>query len=329
MDLRVIEELQKNTDRVTERVQERYGDLINCSYLDPDFSTDSRASECVSDTPPCLMLDATLTGLGRHGVSASLHSPAFNGISHRHGFFEVQYVLAGSVIEVEADGRRIVLEAGDAILHNPAAVHTVIKCDPQEDLAINLLVSREVFSQSFYSIVIRDSRLTSFFTRTLSDEESYMAFHQTKSGVLHSLEHLLGELFCPDLSDAVLGSSLLLFFAELLRSYKSGEDRDNSALSRFIAENLTTVTLHSCAEHFGYHPKYLSALIKRREGTTFSHLIQDMRLRAAESHLLFSDDSIEAIAERVGYRDPCSLYELFRKEHGVSPAVWRKRREKN
>lgn len=327
MDLHLTEQLQKNTDAVTRRVQERYGDLLSRTHF--DSVTDTQAYERVSDAPMCLMLDAALTGLGRHGVSASLHSPTFNGISHRHGFFEVQYVLSGSVIEEEADGRRIVLEAGAAILHNPAAMHTVVKYDPTEDLAINLLVSREVFSQSFYSIVIRDSRLSSFFTRTLSDEESYMAFHKTKPGVLHALEHLLTELFCPDISDAVLGSSLLLFFAELLRSYKSSEDRDDGALSRFIAENLATVTLNGCAEHFGYHPKYLSALIKRREGTSFSHLVQGMRLRAAESHLLFSDDSIEAIAERVGYRDPCSLYELFRKEHGVSPAVWRKRREKN
>ena len=217
---------------------------------------------------------------------------------------------------------------GDAILHNPDAVHTVIQYDPETDLAINLLVSREVFSQSFYSTVIRGSRLEAFFTRTLSDAESYLEFHRTQTGVARALEHLIEELFCPDPSNAVLGSALLLFFAELLRSYKSEEDEDADAYSRYIAEHLSTVTLYSCAEHFGYHPKYFSALIKRREGTTFSRLVQGMRLRTAESYLLFTDDSVEAIAERVGYRDPCSLYDLFRKEHGLSPAEWRKTRSR-
>ena len=311
MDANITERLKSNTDLVSERIKERYGDL-----LIKKASPDAQFSD--------LVLNAELTGLGRHGVSASFHSPDFNGISHRHGFFEVQYILQGSVIEEEFGGRRIVLNEGDAILHNPAAVHSVVKCDPGQDLVLNLLVSREVFSQSFYSIVIRDRRLSAFFTRTLSDEESYMEFHGTHVGVLRVLEHLLTELFRPEPSDAVLGSSLLLFFAELLRSYKSEEDTDAGAISRYIADNLSTVTLTGCAEHFGYHPKYLSALIKRREGTTFSCLVQSMRLRAAESYLLFSEDSVEAIAERVGYRDPCSLYDLFRKEHGISPALWRK-----
>lgn len=320
----IIEKLASNTESVTQRVRERYGDFAAREESAHATAHNKKPSDARAHRSCDLILDAELTGLGRHGVSASLHAPAFNGVSHSHGFFEVQYVLRGSVVEEEADGRRLNLKAGDAILHNPAAIHTVIEYDPQRDLAVNLLVSREVFSQSLYSTVIRDSRLSAFFTRTLSDEESYMEFYQTQPSVARVLEHLLCEMLCPDPSDAVLSSALLLFFAELLRSYKSEEDREAGALSRFIAENLSTVTLQSCAEHFGYHPKYLSALVKRREGTTFSRLVQGMRLRAAESYLLFCDDSIEEIAERVGYRDPCSLYDLFRREHGLSPALWRK-----
>ena len=317
MEPHILDQLQKNTDLVTARVTERYGDRIGAR-------TPTRHRPRTAKDGGALLLDAELTGLGRHGISASLHAAAFNGISHRHGFFEVQIVLRGSVEEQERDGHRIRLEAGDAILHNPAAVHTVLQYDPERDLALNLLISREVFSQSFYSIVIRDSRLGAFFTRTLSDEESYMVFHDTPSGVSRALEHLLTELCRTDASDAVLHSSLLLFFAELLRGYRSEDGHDTGAITRYMAENLATVTLQSCAEHFGYHPKYLSALIKRREGLTFSRLVQGMRLRAAESYLLFSDASIDEIAERIGYRDPCSLYDLFHKEHGTSPALWRR-----
>ena len=312
----ILEKLRRNTERVTARV------LNSLSGREGSPATEEEMGEYLRRQKD-FTLDEEIAYFGRSGVGASLHSETFNGISHRHAFFEVLYVLRGEV-EEEVGGERVHLYEGDAIILNPAAVHTVTRCSAPDDIAINLLVNREIFSQSFYSIILRDGRLDAFFNRSLTAHTSFMEFHTPSEGIRRILEHLLYELFRPDTSEAVLESTLLLFFAELLRGYRAEDGDLQSDLLRYMAEHLSTVTLDGCAEHFGYHPKYFSSLVKKQHGIPFSALVKKMKLRLAESLLRFTDDSIEAIAERVGYRDPCSLYALFREAHETTPAEWRR-----
>jgi AraC-like DNA-binding protein len=49
------------------------------------------------------------------------------------------------------------------------------------------------------------------------------------------------------------------------------------------------------------------------------------RMAEARRRLLHSDESVEVIAERVGYADPTHFVRLFRREHGSTPAAWRAR----
>jgi AraC-like DNA-binding protein len=49
------------------------------------------------------------------------------------------------------------------------------------------------------------------------------------------------------------------------------------------------------------------------------------RLAEARRRLVHSDEMIEIIAERVGYRDATHFIRVFRREHGMTPAAWRAR----
>ena len=41
----------------------------------------------------------------------------------------------------------------------------------------------------------------------------------------------------------------------------------------YLEANYLTVTLQSTADHFGFHPNYLSAFIKKETGRTFKELV--------------------------------------------------------
>ena len=41
----------------------------------------------------------------------------------------------------------------------------------------------------------------------------------------------------------------------------------------YLEANYLTVTLQSTADHFGFHPTYLSAFIKKETGRTFKELV--------------------------------------------------------
>jgi AraC-like DNA-binding protein len=80
----------------------------------------------------------------------------------------------------------------------------------------------------------------------------------------------------------------------------------------------------SVADHFNYHPKYLSSLLHKQTGQTFRDLIVHIKLQNALNYLLYTDYSIEQIVDLIGYKDKSSFYSLFKKEYSMSPDRYRK-----
>lgn len=287
---------------------ESYGDLASFFAAHPSLS----------------LPDRLLAGKGE--VFVSLHTEEFNGVPHCHDFVEIIYVCRGSVTDC-VGGSRILLSKGDACIHNPSATHYLTDFDGGRDVVLNILLSRRFFGRAVYAAVIRDNKLDGFFNRFLSvgGSEAYREFKELSGSAEIIVELLVGELLRSDgYSAAVLESILLLLFAELLRKYpKHAEGSFAERLETYLVENLQNATVESAAAVFGYHPKYFSALVRKETGSTFRALLTEQRMKKVESQLLFTDYSIEQIAESVGYRDAVSLYGNFKNYSGMTPSEFR------
>lgn len=274
---------------------------------------------------PALSLpDKLLAGKG--DVFVSLHTEEFNGVPHCHDFVEIIYVCRGSVTDC-VGGTRVLLGRGNACIHNPSSTHFLTDFDGERDVVLNILLSRRFFGKAVYAAVIRDNKLDGFFNRFLSGggNESYRAFKDLSEATETIVELLVKELLRSDgCSAAVLESILLLLFAELLRNVpKHGKESFGESLESYLVENLQSATIESAAATFGYHPKYFSALVRKETGRTFRSLLTEQRMKKVESQLLFTDYSIEEIAESVGYRDAVSLYGNFKSYSGMTPNEFR------
>ncbi len=274
--------------------------------------------------PSLSLPDRLLAGKGE--VFVSLHTEEFNGVPHCHDFVEIIYVCRGSVTDC-VGGSRITLAKGDACIHNPSATHYLTDFDGGRDVVLNILLSRRFFGRAVYAAVIRDNKLDGFFNRFLSvgGSEAYREFKELSDSAEIIVELLVGEILRSDgYSAAVLESVLLLLFAELLRKYpKQAEGGFSERLETYLVENLQSATVESAAAVFGYHPKYFSALVRKETGSTFRALLTEQRMKKVESQLLFTDYSIEQIAESVGYRDAVSLYGNFKTYSGMTPSEFR------
>ena len=82
---------------------------------------------------------------------------------------------------------------------------------------------------------------------------------------------------------------------------------------------LDSVTLQDLSEHFGYHPNYISAMIHRETGHTFSEILLEKRMKRAELLLNTTQLPVERIAEMTGYRNSSNFYKSFRRYYGASP----------
>ncbi|MCC5660820.1 response regulator [Nostoc sp. XA010] len=102
-------------------------------------------------------------------------------------------------------------------------------------------------------------------------------------------------------------------------------DPDFREVFEFIEANYhQPIGLTDVAQAVGYSAAYLTDLVRRQTGETVHQWIAKRRMAAACSLLLETNQSIEQIAETVGYRYAGCFFRQFRISFGTTPQVWRK-----
>jgi YesN/AraC family two-component response regulator len=77
------------------------------------------------------------------------------------------------------------------------------------------------------------------------------------------------------------------------------------------------------ADHYKYHPNYISAVLKKSTGKSFKDLLQLQRINKAALYLLNSDLPIPDIAEEVGYSSVSFFYKKFNEIFHQTPKEFR------
>lgn len=89
------------------------------------------------------------------------------------------------------------------------------------------------------------------------------------------------------------------------------------------------IALNDVAKAVGYSPAYLTDLVKRQIGETVQRWIIKRRMAAACSLLLNTNQTVNQIAEAVGYNDKNYFFYQFRQYHAMTPQMWRKQKLNN
>lgn len=105
----------------------------------------------------------------------------------------------------------------------------------------------------------------------------------------------------------------------------SGENQLIRAVMEAIeSEYTTSISVQSISKRHNISQGYLSNLIKRETGLTFTEHILERRMKKANELLLSTDKTISEISELVGYSDYFYFSRLYRKKHGMPPGSYRK-----
>ena len=80
--------------------------------------------------------------------------------------------------------------------------------------------------------------------------------------------------------------------------------------------------LESLSEHLHIEPRTLQRRLKK-EGTRFSTLLQDVRLKRAFDRLLYTNMTVEQIATELGFNEAVAFSHAFKQWTGQSPRQWR------
>ena len=98
------------------------------------------------------------------------------------------------------------------------------------------------------------------------------------------------------------------------------------ALDAYIRENVgDEISNTEIGAIFGYHPFYVSRVLKDKKGVTLRQYIISYRLRAAARLLELSDKSVAEIAEECGFTDASYFTKSFKTAYGETPKAYRNR----
>ena len=141
-----------------------------------------------------------------------------------------------------------------------------------------------------------------------------------------SMRHIVGEL-----SQAISWQRIRELMQNFYDAITGGQDQPESvsllvkrALSMIETYYSQGITLEELAERLCVTDEYLSTLIKKETGISFTETVRKMRIERIKELLLHSSLKLHQIAEMVGYSDPKYMSKVFKEEVGMLPAQFRK-----
>lgn len=239
-------------------------------------------------------------------------------------------------IHSKSNNHQTTILEGQSYMSLPTLDETevILANSSQDGLLIKIFIERQTFFKEYFSFLASNSTLFQFFGRSSSDDSLLVSFEKEEGA------RELIELLCREYadfkreSDALLKSLFFSFLVMIERKVKEKEkEKDKQSLIDFLLEdiltNYQTVTLNNLAEKYGYHPAYLSTIIRQKLGKTFSQLILEQRMKNAEILILNSNLTLEEISQVLGYGAPSNFYRSFHSVYGLSPRQFldQKRRE--
>ncbi len=203
----------------------------------------------------------------------------------------------------------------------------VIECKPDEELVhevLHAIVPTHVFRRFF------SSEVNCGFTVSAAGKEFQIArrmladVFEDSGELAEHIEQLLLDGALTVLADALKNCD------NCAQERQSLSEKRLQDVLRYIEIHLSDPKLNAAmvAEACGISSRYLSHLL-RQDGTSFSALVWDWRLKIAHEWLSTtrpSDISIAEIAFRVGFKSPAHFSRVFKREYKMGPREYRSSR---
>lgn len=250
----------------------------------------------------------------------------FDNPLHRHSFFEVCYVLAGEGSYLES-GEEYPLRQGTLFCSRPGKWHQIkseggmrlyyVAFEADSSRSSEGTLNRYVQMMSLNKIIVpmAEETVTAQTWRmlfTLCKQDRAM----TKE-MIHSFAYALLISFCSE-------------FTEVAESDDLPEHQQISSyyLQRaklFIEDNLSSsLSITQLSAYLNMTERHLSRLFAMKVGQSFSHYVQERRVRKSIELLLETDWTISRIAQETGFESVHYYTRVFTRKIGVAPGKFRK-----
>lgn len=255
--------------------------------------------------------------------------------NHNHDFYEINYVLKGTVYEY-INGEFAKLNEHEFLLLSPDIFHSVYPAP--ECTAFNILIDQNYFKNLCAELT---SYTSSPILSNVIDKKSYQIINASRCPDIESTSY---EIYNKNsyvkyshksFEKCLLETKLKEFILKILiaeqnrkisvigHGYTTYEEKINQILY-YIRDNYTTASLAYISKKFGYSQMQIRRILKKHTGCNFSDLINQYRYNHAISLLTETDTPIDRISETVGL-EKTYFFRFFKRQTGYTPLQYRKK----
>lgn len=251
---------------------------------------------------------------------------------HHQDFFFVNYAYRGDFQTLSNDPKHpTTVREGELYVGQPFTGYGLLE-PPEDTVIIGVHIRPEAFFESFLPVVSSNDRLLHFFVDSERDRFSndFLLLQPQRDTPIRGLLETMVIEYAHAREDTQpllksLALALLMYIARQYTAENPHETNQGSAdaIVEYMGNHVGHVTLSQLADRFGSHPNYLSGLLHRETGRTFSQIAAQQRMERAKLLLGSTTLSVEEISQMVGYADTSNFYRAFRSPFGSSPSSLR------
>lgn len=262
---------------------------------------------------------------------STIHEPF-----HRHDFIYFNYAYQNDYAALsDLEVNLITIHEGECYIGQPFSGYALRSIENTESTIVGVLIRKEVFFRNFLQTFSSDNTLFHFFldpeTEKYTDKYLHFSFQHVQE-VRPLLELMIME-YANKKEDTqqVLMSLANTLYLLVARTYHTdanlvtntkedlSEDTPLNQILAYMDDHFQTVSLNELSEQFSYHPNYISSLLHKETGKTFSEILLEKRMEHAIVLMKGTSLSNEEIAEAVGYTSTTNYYKAFRRYFHHSP----------
>ena len=269
---------------------------------------------------------------------------------HNHDFFEIMFVLDGSIY-VNVENERHLYTKGSCCILNRTIMHAE---EYSSDYSIVFLQISHHFMESIYNDMHLDffdcekkpisSDMEDFLKTNLSNsnkKKDYVDFIPEKNlDYLERTMHMYFDRITRETLEPSLGSSVkiktmmikLIYFLLSPDNFsttplKIGTDSESALFNNiFLAmtESDGRITRSELAEKLNYSGSYLNEICKKFSGLSLFDYGMTFTMKKASELLTTTNLNISDIEAQLGFSNHTHFYKIFKNTYGVTPAAYRK-----
>jgi len=257
------------------------------------------------------------------------HQMAGGTPKHIHDFYEFLYIFRGQVINATTS-KAIYMSAGDFCIMNLQSRHSLQEVDP-DAIVVNICVRPTCFTiGALHSIYIANNVVSQFLRGVGAEDYLYFPHPFANDNIQLVMAILQATQNNDFIAQTRATADVMLLLAELIsrQAYSfHGIDEQTQQILRYIQGHAATTSLTDVARMFNYNPTYLSRTLKQNIGKSLPTLLTETRMTLAQTLLLSTDESVQSIAQEVGYASYSHFHRRFKAIFKQTPGEYRQQHQ--